>query len=137
MRRPKMLASPASESQLQPAQQMGHHVQPASLRGSPSLWSRLGRKVSQRRASGSSVMPMNEPHAVAGEHGESPSPVAQPARSEDTRDSESCGYCGHTRMIEFAVAQKHDTKGNQSPTVPPPPSNLLVCESCKRVKNMI
>ncbi|KAJ1723671.1 hypothetical protein LPJ53_002003 [Coemansia erecta] len=144
MRRPPLLTSPASESQLQTqqlqqlGQQQQQHVQPASLRGSPSLWSRLGRRVSQRRTSGSFFAHVNEPQGSASDRADAESATSQPSNHREAGDPDaaSCQYCGHTRLIEFAVAQKV-SEGAPAAAKPSSSSNLLVCEKCKRVKNMI
>ncbi|KAJ2778967.1 hypothetical protein GGI15_004020 [Coemansia interrupta] len=66
VRWPKMLMSPASETHLQAQPQTGQQ-QPASLRGSPSLWSRLNRRVSQRCTSGSFFVHSARPQDSMGE----------------------------------------------------------------------
>ncbi|KAJ2237335.1 hypothetical protein IWW45_001021 [Coemansia sp. RSA 485] len=119
IRAPFSLTSASSASQL--------HNQPPSLRGSPSLWSRLGRRVSQKRASS---------HGSFANSHSGPSPLAkdfadQPVGRESLDNSSgACAYCGHRKLIEFTVTSQAATESNGDHP------RLLVCEKCKRVCNM-
>ncbi|KAJ2799920.1 hypothetical protein H4S07_005307, partial [Coemansia furcata] len=84
----------------------GMQRRPPPLTTSQSFWGRLSRRMTHARPSTMSA------------------PMIPPPVPSD--DGDACQFCGHTRMIEFAVA---------SAAGPAPPS-LSVCENCRRVKNM-
>ncbi|KAJ2879571.1 hypothetical protein FB639_003057 [Coemansia asiatica] len=113
---------PATSSASQALQPQG----PPSLRGSPSLWSRLGRRGSQKKRTSSHGSFINS----------HPSPLAkEDCASQDAQEgsvsSGFCAFCGHPKMIEFTVTSPVSTTdancGNP---------RLLVCEKCKRVCNL-
>ncbi|KAJ2724045.1 hypothetical protein GGI07_002250 [Coemansia sp. Benny D115] len=111
--------SPTTPAPARP-QSQAHVQQPSPLtpRASPSFWNRLGRRVSQRRAS-----------QAGSTHGSST--VAAPPASD------ACQYCGHHKFVEFAVAPTQATgSSNGASGLPKVAPSLHVCENCKRVKNM-
>ncbi|KAJ1897685.1 hypothetical protein LPJ66_003221 [Kickxella alabastrina] len=88
---------------------------------SPSFWNRLSRKVTQRRLS--SLSGRNHSSSMLSV------PSAPVPALPGLRVGEGdCQYCGHHKLIEFAVTASRQSDARIDP--------LLVCESCKRVKNM-
>ncbi|KAJ1820103.1 hypothetical protein LPJ60_003392 [Coemansia sp. RSA 2675] len=109
-------ASPMPPAPQRPATQRQMHAQtlpasasnaqrPPPIATSQSFWGRLSRRMTHARN-----------HTVA-------APMIPPPVPSD--DGDACQFCGHTRMIQFAVA-----------TADPATPSLSVCESCRRVKNM-
>ncbi|KAJ2006670.1 hypothetical protein GGI04_001806 [Coemansia thaxteri] len=85
-----------------------------------SFWGRLGRRMTASRNSSAASAVYAPPQPLP------PPPLPLPEQSS----SSVCHFCGHHRMIEFAVAPTVD-----SALLLSPPS-LSVCENCRRVKNM-
>ncbi|KAJ2324964.1 hypothetical protein GGI00_005173, partial [Coemansia sp. RSA 2681] len=87
-----------------------------------SFWGRLGRRMTHARTS------------TAHQHHHLPASSQQIAEKEEEEEGgEACQFCGHTRMIEFAVAAAAPTDPRAQQHTPP---SLSVCENCRRVKNL-
>ncbi|KAJ1800121.1 hypothetical protein LPJ75_006576, partial [Coemansia sp. RSA 2598] len=136
IRVPFSLKATSSASQLLQQQQQQQPPRPPSARGPPSLWTRLGRRVSQRRAS--SHGSFANAHAASSPLAKDFSDQQQPNGNGPGVENPpgACAYCGHPKLIEFTVTSQTSadaTNGGSSSSSNP---RLLVCEKCKRVCNM-
>ncbi|KAJ2460708.1 hypothetical protein GGF42_000677, partial [Coemansia sp. RSA 2424] len=93
---------------------------PPPIASSQSFWGRLGRRMTHART--------NTAH-----HHHPPASQQIAEREEEEEGGEACQFCGHTRMIEFAVAAAAPTDPRAQQHTPP---SLSVCENCRRVKNL-
>ncbi|KAJ2102333.1 hypothetical protein GGI09_001270 [Coemansia sp. S100] len=88
-----------------------NNQRPPPITTSQSFWGRLSRRMTHARNTSVSA------------------PVIHPPVPSD--DGDACQFCGHTRMIQFAVAT-----ASADPASPHTPPSLSVCENCRRVKDL-